>query len=143
MRNFLRRLAKAAAWSVGTVTVLAVAAIGYIWLFVANFDGYCDELGRVTTDRELILAGITNELGDIQKPDGGTYESAEEFLKEHSNCCKVDRHSNLLPEKNASRFFGMYSVVARIAYISDSRKPGKYVDVILYISPCGQVLDRS
>ncbi len=129
-------------WSVGTVTVLTAAIAAYIFLFVSNFDGYCEERGRVTTDRELIVAAIEHELEMIQKPDGGVYANAEEFLKENPKCCKLRRESKSESQSSFNRFIGSYIVTIYINNTNYKKYPEKRTDIISFINSCGELREQ-
>ena len=134
----LSKLVKFVMWSTGIVATAVVLML----LFVSNFNGYCDQLGRVTTDRELILAAIEHEIKDIRKLNGELYANAEEYLEMNPNCCEFNREYYDKKEEIVNRFIGWYIVLIYIKNVVHTIYPGKEITVKIYTDSCGNFRER-
>lgn len=134
--------------------------------------GYCHELGRWITNEEKILAAlkVLNNMNEIavryekyipEKKQYGSgykyfpqikYESAEAYLKQHPDCCKVtkgDSQVQLDPGEwdiydEYLDFDKVYHVnVKYIARYKDENNEikSKTIDKRFYITNCGTVID--
>ena len=130
----LSKLVKFVMWSTGIVATAMVLML----LFVSNFNGYCDELGRVTTDRELLLSVVEANMNKIRNPDGEMYDSAVQFLELNPNCCRIYRGTDEPNQGVFDRFIGWY--IARISI--SNPKQEKPVTIIAFIDECGMIREQ-